>query len=585
MTDMISFDIHDPSSAFGQCPTFTTLLHALVYQAQQRPQRLGLADNERSLTFAQWAARVWLLAQVLGPQLTKQGVQRATEVQDLTLPPNVAVLLTAEPSVDYLCLYYALCLCHVMVVPCDKNSTAATFSYFAAQTKAQIVLHYGSDVPSTAATTLTELSHTELTVFEVTPLLTQVDRELSTANLQEAVAAMAAALPQPEEYESIYFTSGTTGKSKAVLLTHANALQGGYNSVSTCAKFADDIEILTTPIFHAQAASSFRANLILGAGSVLYPSFYRPEELADLIARYQCNAINLVPAALKLLLESLGESMFCELLAPLRLIEVGTAPTDPASKSRYSKLMPHTWFLYNYGATECSRTVFNLVCGDYLDRNNSEAPEGVVYGAQHKGQCFARRQQLSALGRPVAVCQAVVIDDRGSEVPMGTAGRLVFAGDMVMQGYLNQPELTAKTIGPKRYYSSDCGYMDDEGFIHILGRIDDVINMGGEKISPQEIEDAVLSVEGIEECCCIGGSDAIFGMIPVLYYSKKHGTQLDERALKQALRSKLDRAHRPKIYLELTTLPKNRVGKVDRNALKELWRESETYRKLQESQS
>ena len=121
--------------------------------------------------------------------------------------------------------------------------------------------------------------------------------------------------------------------------------------------------------------------------------------------------------------------------------------------------------------------------------------------------------------------------------------------------------------------------------ISILGRIDDVINMGGEKISPQEIEDTVLSVPGIKECCCIGGEDALLGVIPVLYYTLSTGSELTESALKQALRNKLNRTHRPKIYIEQENLPKNRVGKVDRKALKQMWRESSIYQTMRASQA
>ena len=575
---MISFDHNDPSSAYGSCPHFSTLLEALVHHAKSKPQALGLADKERGLSFEQWALRTSALAQDLKPLLNANGVKLGANTKDaqpqpLQLPPGAAVLLPAFARVDYLSLYHALCLCQVIVVPCDKNSTEDTLHYYAEQTGAQVILSYPD----------AHLSAAGLTTLDCSKLLEQADHQLSTwvssGQSTNVLAQLSARLPCPDEFESIYFTSGTTGKSKAVLLTHAQTLQGGLNSVSTCAKFSSDIEILTTPIFHAQAASSFRANLILGAASVLFPSFYRPAELAALIARYHCNAINLVPATLKLLLESLGESGFGELLAPLRLIEVGTAPTDPTSKSRYSALLPHTWFLYNYGATECSRTVFNLVCGDYLDHERT-APEGFVYGSNQQGQCFATRTELSALGRPVPVCEALVLDDHGQSVPTGTPGRLVFDGGMVMSGYLHHPELTATTIASGRYYSSDCGYRDDYGFIHILGRMDDVINMGGEKISPQEIEDAVLSVPGIKECCCIGGDDALLGVIPVLYYTTEPSSELTESTLKQALRSKLNRTHRPKIYFAQNSLPKNSVGKVDRNALKKLWRESVFYQNL-----
>lgn len=576
---MISFDYNDPSSAYGSCARFTTLLEALVYQAQVKPHSLGLADKQRGLTFAQWTLRVAALANLLKPQLESHGVNlgfntKATQPSPLQLPQCAAVLLPAIPTVDYLSLYYALCLCHVIVAPCDKSSTESKLRYYAEQTGAQVIINYQDAQVNCAG----------LSVLDCTALLKAADDQIaawdSLNQCMEVLESLRASLPSAEEFECVYFTSGTTGKSKAVLLTYANTLQGGLNTVSTCTKFPSDVEILTTPIFHAQAASSVRANLILGVASVLFPSFSRPEGLAHIITQYHCNAINFVAPTLKFLLDTLGDDGFCNLLSPMRLIEVGSAQTAPSTKEHYSKLLPHTWFLYNYGATECSRTVFNLICGDYLDRTDSSAPEGFAYGLNLKGQCFATRAELSAIGRPAPVCNALVLDDLGNTVPTGTSGRLVFAGGMVMQGYLNNPELTAKTIVQGRYYSSDYGFFDEQGFMYSLGRIDDLINMGGEKISPQEIEDAVLSVAGIEECCCIGGENAILGEIPVLYYTTNHGVNLNDSALKQALRSKLDRRLRPKFCIETDALPKNSVGKIDRNALKHKWRESAIYQNM-----
>lgn len=576
---MISFDYNDPNSAYGSCIRFNTLLEALVHQAQTKPHTLGLADKQRGLTFEQWTLRIGAIVSLLKPQLELHGVNlglntKAKQPSPLQLPLSASVLLPAIPTVDYLSLYYALCLCHVIVVPCDKSCTAATLSYYSEQTGAQVILSYQD----------AQVSDTSLSVLDCTELLKEADAQLSAweslSQSKKVLEALTSSLPSPDEFECVYFTSGTTGKSKAVLLTYANTLQGGLNSVSTCTKFPNDVEILTTPIFHAQAASSIRANLVLGAASVLFPSFYCPEELAHLISRYNCNAINFVAPTLKLLLDTLGDDEFCKLLSPMRLIEVGSAQTAPSIKSHYSELLPHIWFLYNYGATECSRTVFNLVCGDYLDRTDRAAPEGFVYGSNLKGQCFATRAELNAIGRPAPVCNAFVLDDSGQPVPTGTSGRLAFEGGMVMQGYLNNSELTAKTIVHGLYYSSDYGFFDECGFMHSLGRIDDLINMGGEKISPQEIEDAVLSVAGIEECCCIGGENAILGEIPVLYYTTNHGVNLNDSALKQILRGKIERSHRPKFYIKLADLPKNSVGKIDRNALKRLWRESVIYQNI-----
>lgn len=541
--DFSALPFADTRTPFGSCPRFHSILEAIFHHAckPEKANSLAVADSQKDLTYRELALKIALIAEEL---TTKHGMQDGD-----------CVLVQAAPVVDYLCAYYGVEMAHGIAVPIDRMATAETKAYYAEATRATRIIVLDSPTATGCAKaelkkecekadSLTCISYSALEEA-VAPVLEQLKKDCAAIEsilLQE--------LPDPESNCAVYFTSGTTGKSKPVLLSHRNCAQGGFNSVSTNAKYSSDVELLTTPIFHAQAASSFRANFILGCASVLADSYSHIDAMRAILQRYHCNCINLTPTAIKMLLDDLTPEEFQELLGSIRLLEIGTAPLDSRRKQQLLSLLPHCAFLYNYGATECSRTVFNLV-------TNEQDP-------------------LDVLGKAVPVCNFKVIDENGDAVEHGKTGRLIFAGDMVMQGYLNHPEATARTIRNGYYYSNDCGFVDETGYIHILGRMDDIINMGGEKISPQEIEDAVMGFSGIKECCLIGGAHEVLGAIPVLYYSVEDDAvaSFSESELKAYLRTKLDRMKRPKVYVALTQLPKNSVGKVDRRALKELWHQS-----------
>lgn len=544
---MVSLDINDPNSAYGQCKKFHSVLEAIFHHGINNGSKLAFADTNKALSYREFATKVMLLSRLLSK---RYGIAPIGDRQQ-------SVLVQAGADVDYLCCYFAVELSQAISVPVDIHATASTVAYFAEQSSSRLIIGSNRNILHDPSCALGTISWCD--IHELNQEITQEFEQLLHNSEEQQIAFLKEVrLPDPDSFSAIYFTSGTTGKSKPVLLTHHNCICGGFNSVSTCAKFSDDIEILTTPIFHAQAASSFRSNIILGCSSVLFPSYYTAQELSAIINRYHCNAINMIPASLKMLLEDLGDADFVKLFGSMRLIEIGTAPMDTAHKRHLRDLLTETWFLYNYGATECSRTVFNLVSANRQDDYH-----------------FARDEELSVLGRVVPIAKVKVIDDNGRELPKKKSGRLIFHGGMVMQRYLNNDEATQATIKNGWYYSNDCGFIDERNYIHILGRMDDIINMGGEKISPQEIEDIVMGINGIKECCCIGAAHAIFGNIPVLYYAVEN-PELTEEHIKHIMRARLDRMRRPKFYIRLPELPKNGVGKVNRKELKQIWLNSST---------
>jgi long-chain acyl-CoA synthetase len=154
---------------------------------------------------------------------------------------------------------------------------------------------------------------------------------------------------------------------------------------------------------------------------------------------------------------------------------------------------------------------------------------------------------------------------------------MIMKGDMQMRGYYNLPEITAETIVDGYLYTGDLAYKTDDGFIYMLGRADDIINVGGEKVSPIEVENVASLYEDIRECACIGGADpdGIFGQMPILYVVPEKA-DFDEKKANEFLAKQLEQYKLPKKYVIVDELPRNAMKKIDRKKLKKMWESGES---------
>ena len=492
-----------------QFAKFTSVLEAVFYYASQTPCKLAVADGSVSYSYDEFAHCICGCALLL---------------QQQGLAPGSKVMIEMDSTASCLAVYYAVIAAGGVAVPISNKLNLPSFTHIQNISKANTLIAADNKF----ATSLNFINSNEL--------LAKAGHTGAFFNL-----------PDPHALSEILFTSGTTGKSKGVMLNALACIQGGINTDLIGFKSSADVELLTTPLYHAQAHSTLRANFAIGCSSIISSSYISAEVLQNLTERYHINAINIVPTALKLWLEDLGEQQFILLLKALKYCEIGAAVLEEKHKKHLLDLLPNTKFVYNYGATECSRTVFNQISSSH--------------------------DNFTALGKLTPGVQMKLLNENcTAEVLPGTAGRLAFKGKMVMLGYADNPEATAEVIKDGWYLTKDLAYIKN-GFIYLLGRIDDIINLGGEKISPSEIENAVQNCAGITECGCIGVNDVfgILGQIPILFYCKDK--DFNENELKECLRSRLDRYKRPRILICLKDLPHNAIGKLDRKKLSELWYE------------
>ena len=256
----------------------------------------------------------------------------------------------------------------------------------------------------------------------------------------------------------------------------------------------------------------------------------------------------IVPASLELTRSQMQEN-FREIVGRLRYIEVGAGSLSLRQRRDYTRILPDTQIGNTWGSSETGGALFTRV--------NDIAADPV--------RCVT-------IGRPLESVEVIALGQDG-EILAHTdeehPGRLALRGDMVMSGYMNRPEATRDALRDGWLVTNDLVYMGDDGYVYMLGRADDIINVGGEKVSPVEVENIASEYEAMRECACIGVPDDVLGQIPVLLVVENEGFSLDE--LKVYLSSRMERFKVPQKYLSIPALPRNRMKKPDRKEMRRLW--------------
>ena len=192
-------------------------------------------------------------------------------------------------------------------------------------------------------------------------------------------------------------------------------------------------------------------------------------------------------------------------------------------------------------------------------------------------------KRFTSIGKAVHNANICIVDELGNELETGQKGRLCISGKMLMKGYFEEEELTKEVLIEDRFYTSDVGYMDQDGFIFLMGRSQDVMSIGGEKVSPFEIEDVAYEMDCVKECACVAIKDpeAVRGEVPVLFLSVRKGMDYSQEKLRKQFEKKLERFKQPYQIFVIDEIPKNALGKTDRNVLRKMARSECSGRNVQ----
>jgi long-chain acyl-CoA synthetase len=335
-------------------------------------------------------------------------------------------------------------------------------------------------------------------VLPETPGVSQVvyiGEGATPSGLLDYEALLAAAKPFADsigadnDLAGIFYTGGTTGRSKGVMLSHNNIMSNALNIFPSTQADEDTKYVHAAPMFHL--ADNAMTYLVTGfCGSHYFLPRYEPVALMRLVEEYRITLLLIVPTMINMLVNH-PEVTNHDLSSVERLL-FGASPMPEAVIRRASEVMPGVKFCHLYGQSESS-PVLTALDARYT------CFEGPYAG------------RVKSAGRAVLDCDIEIHDPDDNEVPRGTIGEICARGPMVMLGYWKQPELTAQTLRNGWLHTGDGGYMDEEGFVFVVDRVKDMIISGGENVYSAETEEALYSHRAVAECAVIGVPDETWG--------------------------------------------------------------------------
>ncbi len=337
---------------------------------------------------------------------------------------------------------------------------------------------------------------------------------------------------------AILYTSGTTGFPKGATLSHGNVVSNIYATVHHAGMTPDDRLLLFLPLFHCFGQNFImNAAFTTGATVVLHRRFV-PDVVLDSIRRDHPTMFFAVPT---IYIHFLNADVAPEDMASLRYYFTAAANMPPEIVRRWQERFGLTIY-EGYGLTECSP--FACYNHDF-------------------------RYKAGTVGQPIENVEVKILDEEGNELPPGEWGEICIKGPNVMLGYWNKPEATAKAIQNGWLRSGDIGVMDDEGYIRIVDRTKDMINVAGFKVFPAEVEHVLYRHPAVHEAAVIGVPDEIKGERVVAHIVLKPGHQATAEEFEAFCRERMANYKVPREFVFVDALPKSATGKVLKRVMRE----------------
>lgn len=346
-----------------------------------------------------------------------------------------------------------------------------------------------------------------------------------------------------DDVAEIVFTTGTTGAAKGVLLSHFNIFSSADNINGFIGNGADEIEVLGLPICHSFGLGRLRCTLLKGATMVIVPSFANLKFFFQAIEKYQATGFGMVPAVWAYIRKFSG-TRIAKYAPQIKYIEIGSAAMPIESKKELCELFPTTRICHHYGLTEASRSTF-----------------------MEFHECL-KNDDLKTIGRETSDrVEIKIFSEDGIELADGESGEICIKGNMVMKGYFKAEE-TAKAYFGDYFRTGDEGYRGTNGNLYLVSRKKELINVGGKKVSPVEVEEAIIAL-GVEDCIVVGVPDPgqILGEVPKCFVLKD-ATKLAFEEIRAALVGKLETYKIPALWDWIDVIPKTVSGKKQRLQLK-----------------
>ena len=424
------------------------------------------------------------------------------------------VILSASKSIEFVYAYFGAHLSGMICVPIDPETNATRLGRIMDVAKPKFVVG--------------ELrNHGEVKVIPF--------EEISAEDSSEIFG-----FPDENAVADLLFTTGTTGLPKGVALTFKNQMAAAVNINTFIGNTADDVELLTLPISHSFGLGRLRCVLSKGGTLVMLGSFASMKKFFGEMERCAVTGFGMVPASWAYILKMSGDKIG-QFASQLRYIEIGSAFMPLENKQKLMQLLPSTRICMHYGLTEASRSAFISFHDD--------------------------KDHLMSVGKPSPNTEIAVFAEDGTPSGAEEDGEICVKGDHVCSGYWGEnAEVFEKDFFGDWFRTGDWGHIDSSGYVYMVSRKKEIINVGGKKVSPIEVEEVLDAIDGIEESACIGIHDDVLGEKVKAFCVCSKDVDFDQ--VKKILVQNLENYKVPDCFERVESLPKTASGKLQRLLLK-----------------
>lgn len=435
--------------------------------------------------------------------------------QDYHLKKGDRVILSAAGNIEFVYAYFGVHIAGGICVPIDPDTNQTRFEYI-------------------------EKSTTPVCVMG---LLHNVKKEtIPFTDVVNGTSKATYIAPEQSQVADILFTTGTTGAPKGVALSYNNLSAAARNINAFIGNTSSDVELLALPVSHSFGLGRLRCSLSKGATVVMLGTFANVKKFFKEMARCQVTMFAMVPASWGFIKKMSGKYIG-KFADQLKFIEIGSSFMPVEDKELLMSLLPKTRICMHYGSTEASRSAFM--------------------------EFHTYKDNLLSIGKASPNVEIKIFTTQGTPAALGEDGEVCVKGEHVTCSYWNEsPERFASDFYDGYFRTGDCGTMDAEGNIYLKSRIKEMINVGGKKVSPMEVEDILNTIPGIKESACIGIPDPgiVLGEV-VKAFIVADDNLSDEEIMKQ-LRPQLEVYKLPVEIERINAIPKTGSGKIQRLSLK-----------------
>jgi acyl-CoA synthetase (AMP-forming)/AMP-acid ligase II len=489
---------------------------ALEEPAARRPDQTALIQGTRSRSFSRLAeeARAFAAAMQSNWQVERGDV----------------IAVYSPNCIEFVIAYFAAGMIGATVVPIDERLKRDEVGHILRDSGARFAI-----VHAKLASRLGDCLKDGIPLDGIRGIGTQDSDVPDMTDWLTVGAAPTGSAPDSSDIAEILYTSGTTGAAKGVMRTHGNVRAASRNARQAFGYTDSDVIAVIMPMTHSSALVSQMLPMIEAGGTAVLFESFDSRSVIDSMSVHQVSCMRAVPALFRMLL---SHSEFqSDNLPALRLLMNSSAAIDVETWNDLRTRFPNAAIMNSYGLTEAS------TCTILSHSDAARYPD--------------------AIGRPIdSVAMRVVTDNNQTAAP-GEIGELRVKGPHVFLGYRNQPDATAAAMDEDGWLrTGDLGCCNDDGLYFFSGRSDDIINCGGHKYAPQEIENCIARFPDVEEVSVIAASHRVLGQVPKAYVVIRAGATADGRQIKRHCARSLP-SHKVPFFVEIVDdLPRNSMGKI-----------------------